>query len=88
ADGALHSTGTAGPGTAVDLLIHLPVIVLLVNTAHPLDPSQTFDTGPAQVLAWPALDELVDLPNSDPEYQRAVLNTEDAWAAARNGEML
>ncbi|AKC40418.1 Urea carboxylase-associated protein 2 [Mycolicibacterium phlei] len=88
ADGALHSVGTAGPGAAVDLLIHLPVIVLLANTAHPLDPSQTFDTGPAQVLAWPALDELVDLPNNDPEYQRAVLNTEDAWAAAQNGEML
>lgn len=88
ADGALHSTGTAGPGAAVDLLIHLPVIALLINTAHPLDPSDTFDTGPVQVLAWSALDELVDLPNSDPEYQRAVLNTEDAWAAAQNGETL
>ncbi|WP_078290321.1 urea amidolyase associated protein UAAP1 [Mycobacterium sp. D16R24] len=88
ADGTLHSAGTAGPGAAVDLLIHLPVIALLVNTAHPLDPSDTFDTGPVQVLAWSALDELVDLPNKDPEYQRAVLNTEDAWAAAQNGDSL
>lgn len=88
ADGALVSAGTAGPGAAVDLLIHLPVIALLVNTAHPLDPSETFDTGPVQVLAWPALDELANLPNNDPEYQRAVLNTEDAWAAARNGGTL
>ncbi|MBA0046068.1 urea amidolyase associated protein UAAP1 [Mycobacteroides sp. LB1] len=88
ADGALRSSGTAGPQAAVDLLIHLPVIALLVNTAHPLDPSETFDTGPAQVLAWPALDELVDLPNKEPEYQRAVLNTEDAWAAAQNGDSL
>ncbi|MFA4080729.1 urea amidolyase associated protein UAAP1 [Mycobacteroides salmoniphilum] len=88
ADGTLRSSGTAGPGAAVDLLIHLPVIALLVNTAHPLDPSDTFDTGPVQVLAWPALDELVDLPNEDPEYQRAVLNTEDAWAAAQNGDSL
>ncbi|NGX09634.1 urea amidolyase associated protein UAAP1 [Mycobacteroides franklinii] len=86
ADGALHSIGTAGPGAAVDLLIHLPVIALLVNTAHPLDPSNTFDTGPVQVLAWPAPAELADLPNTDPEYQRAVLNTEDAWAAAQNAE--
>lgn len=88
ADGTLRSIGTAGPGAQVDLLIHLPVIALLVNTAHPLDPSDTFDTGPVQVLAWPALDELVDPPNTEPEYRRAVLNTEDVWAAAQNGESL
>ncbi|SKH99783.1 urea amidolyase associated protein UAAP1 [Mycobacteroides abscessus] len=86
ADGALHSTGTAGPGAEVDLLIHLPVIALLANTAHPLDPSGTFDTGPVRVLAWTTLDELADLPNADPEYQRAVLNTEDAWTAAQIGK--
>lgn len=84
ADGSLESTGTAGAGATVDLLLHLPVIALLVNTAHPLDPSDTFDTGPTQVLAWPAAAELDELPNTDPEYQRAVLNTEDAWI---NGEV-
>ncbi|SIL20703.1 Urea carboxylase-associated protein 2 [Mycobacteroides abscessus subsp. abscessus] len=70
----------------MDLLIHLPVIALLANTAHPLDPSDTFDTGPVRVLAWTTLGELADLPNADPEYQRAVLNTEDAWTAAQTGK--
>lgn len=70
----------------MDLLIHLPVIALLANTAHPLDPSGTFDTGPVRVLAWTTLEELADLPNADPEYQRAVLNTEDAWTAAQMGK--
>ncbi|MGC7299081.1 urea carboxylase, partial [Mycobacteroides abscessus subsp. massiliense] len=44
------------------------------------------DTGPVRVLAWTTLDELADLPNADPEYQRAVLNTEDAWTAAQTGK--
>jgi uncharacterized protein len=35
-DGTLGFTGSAGPGVAVDLLIHLPMVVALVNTAHPL----------------------------------------------------
>lgn len=82
ADGHLHSTGNAGCGTEVDLLIHLPVIVLLANTAHPLDPSPSFDTTALEVLAWQAPGELDDLPNTDPEYLRAVANTEDAWNAA------
>ncbi|NKV23077.1 DUF1989 domain-containing protein [Rhodococcus hoagii] len=41
-DGALVSTGTAGAGAYVDLLLHLPVIVLVANTAHPLDPAPEF----------------------------------------------
>ncbi len=80
-DGSLTSTGTAGPGVHVDLLLHLPVIVQIANTAHPLDPSPEFGTTPLEVLAWPAPDDLAVLPNDDPEYRRAVLNTEDAWAA-------
>lgn len=81
-DGSLVSTGNAGPGAVVDLLIHLPVIALIANTAHPLDPNPEFTTGSLEVLAWRAPGELNSLPNTDPEYQRAVLNTDDAWAAA------
>ncbi|WP_072804971.1 urea amidolyase associated protein UAAP1 [Rhodococcoides yunnanense] len=81
AGGQLTSTGSAGPNTEVDLLIHLPVVVLLANTAHPLDPSQEFGTTPLEVLAWDAYDELDSLGNTDPEYRRAVTNTEDAWNA-------
>jgi len=85
-DGVLTSTGTAGAGVHVDLLLHLPVIVQIVNTAHPLDPSPEFATTPLEVLAWRAPDELDSLPNHDSEYRRAVLNTEDVWAATHEGD--
>lgn len=80
-DGALVSTGTAGAGAYVDLLLHLPVIVLVANTAHPLDPAPEFRTASLELLAWTAAEELDVLRNDDPEYRRAVANTEDAWTA-------
>ena len=82
-DGGLTSTGNAGAGTELELLIHLPVIVLIANTAHPLDPATTFGTTSLEVVAWTAPEDLEALPNNDPEYRRAVLNTEDAWNAAK-----
>ncbi|PTR27752.1 hypothetical protein C8K36_104376 [Rhodococcus sp. OK519] len=85
-DGALDSTGTAGAGAHVDLLVHVPVIVLVANTAHPLDPAPEFSTTPLEILAWAAPDGLATLPNDDPEYHRAVLNTEDVWAAEHLGK--
>ncbi|GGC57965.1 DUF1989 domain-containing protein [Hoyosella rhizosphaerae] len=80
-DGTLHSDGTAGPGTSVDLLLHMPAIVLLANTAHRLDPSPVFATTGVEILAWPAPEDLDHLPNTDPEYLRAVANTNDYLAA-------
>ncbi|TWS25270.1 DUF1989 domain-containing protein [Tsukamurella sputi] len=85
ADGALASTGSAGAGKAVELVLHLPCVVAVANTAHPLDPSPTFDTGLLEVLAWRADDDLASLvadPDTDPEYRRAVANSEDAHHAA------
>jgi uncharacterized protein YcgI (DUF1989 family) len=82
ADGALVFTGSAGPGTAVDLLVHLPLTVVLVNAAHPLDPAPSATD--LDVLAWRAGEELTAPVNGDPEYLRALLNTESAWAAARD----
>lgn len=87
ADGALTSTGSAGSGATVDLLIHLPVIVMIANTAHPLDPAPQFPTTSLEVLAWKAADELGSLDDLGPEYQRAVLNTEDAWTASNLEEI-
>lgn len=86
-DGALESIGSAGSGKAVELIVHLPCIVAIANTAHPCDPSSTFATGPLEVLAWRAPDTLADLvrrTDTDPEFQRAVANSEDAWTAAAN----
>jgi uncharacterized protein len=83
-DGALNFTGSAGPGAAIDLLIHLPVVVALVNTAHPLDPDPA-PTG-VDVLAWRAGEQLSTPVNGDPEYLRALFNTESTWAAAQTSE--
>ena len=84
--GALTYTGSAGPGAAVELLIHLPVVVAVVNTAHPLDP-QPAVTG-LDILAWRAPDELTTPVNDEPEYLRALFNTEATWAAAQSSEAL
>ncbi|MCX2932676.1 DUF1989 domain-containing protein [Mycobacterium sp. CVI_P3] len=84
--GELTFSGSAGPGTAVELLIHLPVVVAVVNTAHPLDPRPA--TTALDIVAWRA-DEELGLPiNTDPEYYRALFNTEATWAAAQSSEEL
>ncbi|MBU9764238.1 urea carboxylase-associated family protein [Mycobacterium sp. TNTM28] len=84
-DGALVSTGSAGAGKAVELITHLPLIVAIANTAHPLDPAPQFTVGTLEVLAWTAPDGLAEIGASigarDPEYQRAYLNSEDVWSA-------
>jgi urea carboxylase-associated protein 2 len=85
-DGTLASKGSAGRDKSVELLLHLPVVVAIANTAHPLDAAPEFATGPLEVLAWQADGDLRDLvaaaDDRDPEYQRAVANSEDAHAAA------
>lgn len=79
------STGSAGADTAVELILHLPLIVAIANTAHPLDPAPEFEVGSLEVLAWRAQEDLAgigaSLHDRDPEYQRAYLNSEDVWSA-------
>ncbi|HEV7422726.1 MAG TPA: DUF1989 domain-containing protein [Mycobacterium sp.] len=84
--GGLVFTGSAGAGTAVEMLVHLPVVVVLVNAPHPLDPSPALTD--LDVVAWRADDELTVPVADEPEYLRALFNTESAWAAARNSEAL
>lgn len=78
-DGGLTATGSAGAGTAVELLIHLPVTLLIANAEHPLDRTPTTDL---DLVAWAAPEELVRQFNTDPEYLRAVENTESDWQAS------
>ncbi|MFI8972252.1 DUF1989 domain-containing protein [Nocardia asteroides] len=82
--GGLVATGNAPAGAALDLLIHLPLTLLVANAAHPLDERPT---GDLDLIAWSAPAELDALPNDDPEYRRAVANTEAAWTAALNTEV-
>lgn len=72
--GSLRFTGSAGPGAFVDLLTHLPVVLVLANTAHPLDPDPV--GGALDVLGWKAAGQLTQPLNDEPEYLRAVQNTE------------
>ena len=83
-DGRLAFTGSAGEGHSVDLLFHLPVVVVLVNAAHPLDPSP--DVTDLDILAWRAGGQLTEPVNDEPEYLRALFNTESSWARAQNSE--
>lgn len=83
--GGLTYTGSAGAGTAVDLLVHLPVVVVLVNAPHPLDPSPAVTD--LDVVAWRAPEELTVPVTDEPEYLRALFNTEIAWAAAQDSEV-
>ncbi|MFE9578669.1 DUF1989 domain-containing protein [Nocardia sp. NPDC006044] len=78
-DGALTATGSAAPGSSVDLLVHLPVVLLVADAAHPLDDRAATDL---DVVAWAAPEDLAVEHSTDPEYQRAVENTERAWTAA------
>lgn len=51
-DGALEFTGSAGAGTAVDLIAELPLIVLIANVPHPRDPRADYVVTPLRVSAW------------------------------------
>lgn len=51
-DGTLDWRGSAGPGTYVDLLAELPLIVLIANAPHPRDPRPDYVTSPLRVHAW------------------------------------
>ncbi|MGV9614363.1 DUF1989 domain-containing protein [Nocardia xishanensis] len=77
-DGALNATGSAPAGSSVDLLVHLPATLLVANAAHPLDERATTEL---DIVAWSAPEDLTADHNGDPEYQRAVHNTEAAWTA-------
>jgi len=79
ADGALDWLGSAGAGTHVELVAELPLLVLVANVAHPLDPRPDYVVGPLRVHAWcgaptgPDDDRFT----ATPELHRAYLNTVD-----------
>jgi uncharacterized protein len=79
AEGALRFEGSAGPGAHVVLRAELPLIVLIANTAHPVDPRESFTCTTLEVLAWRGEPTTPDDPlwTSTPELERALLNTAD-----------
>jgi urea carboxylase-associated protein 2 len=83
-DGAFTWKGSAGAGTHVELVAELPLLILVANVAHPLDPRSDYQVGPLRVHAWrgsptgPADERF----HATPELTRAYLNTID-YAEAR-----
>jgi len=74
--------GSAGAGAAITLRAEVPLLLLVANTAHPLDP-RPFTSTPLEVLAWRGeptaeTDELWD---ATPEGRRAFVNTVTDLAA-------
>jgi urea carboxylase-associated protein 2 len=84
ADGGLEFTGSAGPALAVELVAELPLIVLIANVPHPIDPRPGYSCGLLRAHAWRSAptgpgDRYWD---AAPEAHRAYLNTAD-YADAR-----
>lgn len=77
ADGALDWIGSAGAATHVDLVAELPLIVLVANAPHPLDPRSDYVAGPLRVHAWQSRPTRSDDSRhaTTPERERAYLNT-------------
>jgi urea carboxylase-associated protein 2 len=83
-DGQLVWQGSAGPGTHVELLAELPLLVLVANVAHPLDPRADYVVGPLRVHGWRSrpTDSSDERFTATTELTRAYLNTID-YAEAR-----
>lgn len=77
ADGSLAWQGSAGPGAHVDLRAELPLIVLIANVPHALDPRDDYVVGPLRVVAWAErpTGEDDDVFHASPERERAYRNT-------------
>jgi uncharacterized protein len=75
-DGSLHLDGAARPGARVELRAELDLLVLLVNTPHPLDERPTYSGNAVRVTAWqgPAPEDLLATA-ATPERARAYTNT-------------
>lgn len=84
ADGNLVWRGSAGADTYVELVAELPLLALIANVVHPLDPRPDYVVGPLRVHAWRGrpTDAGDDRFTGTPELNRVYLNTID-YAEAR-----
>jgi urea carboxylase-associated protein 2 len=83
ADGALTWTGAAPAGAAVEFRAEMPLVVVIANVPHPLDPRPEYTSSTLEVLAWsgPATATSDPLRTASPEAERAFLNTDDYLTA-------
>jgi urea carboxylase-associated protein 2 len=82
AAGTITFTGSAGPGAGVELLLQMDAVLVLANTAHPLDPRPEFTGTAVDITAWHAPKDLAALEAGRlpgplaPEHLQALRNTE------------
>lgn len=76
-EGDLEWLGSAGPGASVELVAELPLIVLVANVPHPLDPREDYIVGPLQITAWASqpTGEADAVFSLTPERERAYRNS-------------
>lgn len=83
ADGTFRWLGSAGPGASVELRTEMPVVALLANVPHPIDPRPAYTCTPVQVRAWRDRRTAPGDPlwTRTPEGERAFANTADHLTA-------
>ncbi|NYI40370.1 urea amidolyase associated protein UAAP1 [Demequina lutea] len=76
-DGSLTFRGSAGAGAAVRIRAELPLIVLIANVPHPLDPRDDYVSTPLRLRAWAGEPGSAPSPETKvgPEAARAIANT-------------
>ena len=80
--GTITFTGSEGPGAGVELLLQMDAVLVLANTAHPLDPRPEFTGTAVDITAWHAPEDLAALETGSlagplaPEHLQALRNTE------------
>lgn len=78
-DGRLDFTGSAGAAAAVELLTEMPLIVLVANAPHPLDPRTDYTVSELRIHAWTSTPTNPEHERwgATPELERAYSNTHD-----------
>jgi urea carboxylase-associated protein 2 len=85
--GQLNWLGSSGHPSVVELRAEVPLIVLVANTAHPIDPRPQWHCTGLEVLAWTGPVSTPDDAHwsASPEQERAFLNTAEDRAARFGG---
>jgi urea carboxylase-associated protein 2 len=85
AEGALRFLGSVGAGASVQMRVELPLVVLIANVPHPLDPRADYTCTTLEVVAWRGQATAPQDPlwSASPELERAFLNTLDYVEARR-----
>jgi urea carboxylase-associated protein 2 len=81
--GRLSWVGGCGAPATVEIRAEMPLVLLVANTAHPLDPRPAWSASRLEILAWSGEPTGPDdaLWSSSPERERAFWNTADVLAA-------